>query len=141
MLNRYSNSLSCSLTVGQSRQRRRAVAALALAVTWASGLVFLKGYPFLGAASTLGSLVLLWRALPDPMQGAVLSWEGGEWFLRHRGRQTSLVLLPGSVRLPWLVYAAFQETHAKQRWVFLLFTDCARPEELRRLRCRLTLAA
>jgi len=83
------------------------------------------------------------------MAGATLKWELGEWFLRHRGKQVSVVLLPGkqvsvvllpgSVRLPWLIYAAFQETHAKQRWKFLLFTDSANAEELRRLRCRLIL--
>jgi hypothetical protein len=79
--------------------------------------------------------------MKDPMAGAMLKWEAGEWFLRHRGKRTSVLLLPGSVRTPWLIYAAFQETHAKQRWTFLLFGDSAGSEELRRLRCRLILEA
>ena len=84
---------------------------------------------------------MLWWAMADPMAGAMLKWEAGEWFLRHRGKQTSVLLLPGSVRTPWLIYAAFQETHATQRWTFLLFGDSAGSEELRRLRCRLILEA
>ena len=73
------------------------------------------------------------------MAGAMLKWEAGEWYLHHRGKQTSVLLLPGAVRTPWLIYAAFQETHANQRWAFLLFGDSAGSEELRRLRCRLIL--
>jgi hypothetical protein len=82
---------------------------------------------------------MLWWSMPDPMAGAVLKWEGGEWFLRHAGKSTSVLLLPGSVRTQWLIYAAFAESHASRRWMFLLFNDSASGEELRRLRCRLAL--
>ena len=139
MLNKYSTSPSHGLTLRSSRHRAYFIVALGLAVSCANILVFLKGYPLLSVALMSGSLLLLQRAVPDPMAGATLKWELGEWFLRHRGKQVSVVLLPGSVRLPWLIYAAFQETHAKQRWKFLLFTDSANAEELRRLRCRLIL--
>lgn len=139
MLNRYSTSPSHSLIVRPSRRRQLFIFALGLVVACANLLVFLKGYPLMASVLTLGSIVLLWRAIKDPMAGAMLKWEAGEWFLRYRGKQTSVLLLPGSVRTPWLIYAAFQETHAKQRWAFLLFGDSAGSDELRRLRCRLIL--
>lgn len=139
MLNKYLTSPSHVLTVRSSRHRLYFIVALGLAVGCANILVFLKGYPLLSVVLTSASLFLLYRAVPDSMLGAILKWEAGEWFLRHRGKQVSVVLLPGSVRLPWLVYAAFQETHAKQRWKFLLFTDSADAEQMRQLRCRLIL--
>lgn len=139
MLNKYSTSPCHSLKLRPSRHRLYFIFTLGLAVTLANLLILLKGYPVLGAVLMLGSPILLWSAIPDPMTGATLKWEAGEWFLRQEGQQTSVVLLPGSVRLPWLVYATFRETHAKQRWKFLLFTDSANAEELRRLRCRLIL--
>jgi len=112
---------------------------MALALALAVYQVYDKGFLYSSAALALGSAVLLWREWPDPMKGAVLKWHGGEWFVQHRGRQASALLLPGSVRLPWLIYAAFQETHAKQRWRFWLFTDSADAGQLRQLRCLLTL--
>ena len=110
-----------------------------MALALANLQIYSKGYPIPGVLLALVSLVMLWRAIPDPMAGAILKWEGGEWYLRHRGRQTSVVLLPGAVRMPWLVYAAHRETHAKQRWRFWLFTDSADAGQLRQLRCLLTL--
>ncbi len=139
MLNRYSTSRSLCLTPRPSRQRLYWVLALSLALALAIFQIYIKGYSILAVALAAGSLVLLWRGTPDPMAGARLKWESGEWFLRHRGRQTSVVLLPGSVRLPWLVYAEFRETHARRRWQFLLFADSVSAEEMRRLRRRLIL--
>ena len=139
MSNRYSTSPSHSLIVRSSLRRQLFIFALGLVVGCANVLVFLKGYPVLASVLTVGSIVILWCAMADPMAGAMLKWEAGEWFVRHRGKQTSVLLLPGSARTPWLIYAAFQETHAKQRWVFLLFGDSAGSEELRWLRCRLIL--
>jgi len=139
LLNRYSTSPSHRLTVRPSRQRLYYIIALGVALMFSNFHIYEKGYPILAVALTLLSIAVLWRAAPDPMAGAILKWESGEWFLRHGGRQTSVLLLPGAVRLPWLVYAAFRETHAKQRWAFMLFGDSASAEEIRRLRCRLIL--
>ena len=139
MLNKYSTSPSLCLTVKSSRYRLYFIFALGLAVALANFLVLLKGYPILSAALMLGSAIVLWSAVADPMVGAKLKWEAGEWFISHNGKQTSVLLLPGSVRLPWLVYAAFQETHAKPRWTFLLFPDSAEVEKIRQLRSRLIL--
>ncbi|MBE9538337.1 MAG: hypothetical protein IMF06_04595 [Proteobacteria bacterium] len=139
MLNRYSSSPSRSLRVKPSRRRIYFIIVLGAALALANYLLYVQGYPLLSAQLTLVSIVLLWWATADPMAGSTLKWEGGEWYIRHRGRQTSVVLLPGAVRLPWLVYAAFRETHAKQRWAFLLFSDSATVEQMRRLRCRLIL--
>ena len=140
MLNRYSTSPSLSLTVRPSRQRLNFIAVLGLALLLANLQIYNQGYPILAVLLALASLLLLWRAIPDPMAGAILKWESGEWYLHHRGRQTSVALLPGAVRLPWLVYAVFRESHAKQRWAFLLFADSADTDQTRRLRCRLILS-
>jgi len=137
LLNRYSTSQSLQVVLRPSRQRRYFLLLLALALALAVYQVYDKSFPYSAAVLALLSVVLLLQGWPDPMKGAVLLWQGGEWFVQHGGRQTSAQLLPGSVRLPWLVYVALQETHAGQRWRFWLFPDSADADQLRQLRCRL----
>ena len=139
LLSKYSISPCLSLTVKPSVLRRYCIFVLGFAVAWANLLVFHKGYPFLALLLSLASLLLLWRGAHDPVVGTRLKWDRGQWFFRQGDRQVLLVLLPGSVRLPWLVYASFREARAKQRRKFLLFTDSASPEQLRGLRTRLIL--
>ena len=135
MLNKYSTSEQVVLR--SSRQRQYFLLFLALAIALANYQVYAKGHTLLSVTLTLGSAALLWQAWPDPMAGALLKWHKGEWFIQHRGRRASALLLPGSVRLPRLIYVAFQETHAKQRWRFWLFSDSADASQLRQLRRRL----
>jgi len=139
LLNKYSNSRRPLLTVRPSRTRLLVLLLFALATQFAIFLVYQKAYPVTAATLLLGSLVLLFRAWPDPIVGVVLKWEKGEWFLSYQGGQTSVVLLPGSVRLPWLIFMVFQEAHASRRWNILLFSDSADSDQLRRLRRRLIL--
>ena len=137
MSHKFSTIPALQLTVNTSLHRQLFVLFMAAAVGLANLQVYLKGYPVLCVVLSLASVVLLWKSWRDPMRGAVLKWEDGEWFLRLGGRQTSVLLLPGAVRLPWVIYLAFRETHARQRWAIWLFADSVDVEQMRRLRCRL----
>jgi len=135
----YSTSPSLSLKLKASQYRQYFLVCLALAVLLANYRTYVRGYPILALGLALVCLVLLWRSWRDPMVGAVLMWESGEWFLRYRGRQTSVLILPGTVQLPWIIYLGLAETHAKTRWKLWLFVDSADAEKMRRLRCQLLL--
>ena len=139
MSNKYSTTPSLQLTVNFSRHRQIFIVLLACAVAFANLQVYLKGLPQLAAILSLVSSAILWHGWRDPMVGAVLKWECGEWFIRSNGRQSSVLLLPGAVRLPWIIYLAFRETHARKRWNIWVFADSVDIEQMRRLRCRLAL--
>jgi hypothetical protein len=112
---------------------------LAFAAGIASYHIYIKGYPALCTGVFIVCFFLLWRARLDPMLGAVLIWEAGEWFLEHTGRRTSVLLQPASLRHPWIIYLELRQTHDRKRWRLWLFSDSADPEQLRKLRTRLTL--
>ena len=139
MSNKYSTTHSLQLTVSFSRHRQIFIALFTCILAVANLQVFVKGYPQLAVSLSLASIVMLWRGWRDPMVGAVLKWEGGEWFIQINGRRSSVLLLPGAVRLPWIIYLAFRETHARKRWYICLFADSVDVEQMRRLRCRLVL--
>ncbi len=139
MSNKYSTTPSLQLTVSFSRYRQIFIVFLACILLLANIQIFVKGYPQLATTLSLVSIAMLWRGWRDPMVGAVLKWKGGEWFIRCNGRQSSVLLLPGAVRLPWIIYLAFRETHATKRWHIWLFADSVDVEQMRRLRCRLML--
>ncbi len=139
MLNRYSTLPSLQLTLNSSRQRRCFILTLAFAAVVASYNICIKGYPILGIAVFIVSFFLLWRSRIDPMDGSVLIWEAGEWFLQRAGGRTSVLLQPASLRHPWVIYLDLRETYTRKRWRLWLFSDSADTELLRQLRSRLTL--
>jgi len=73
------------------------------------------------------------------MLGAVLSWEQGQWYLDQSGRRTAVFLLPTSLRHPLFIYVELKEMHTRKLWRLWIFSDSADPEQLRKLRTRLTL--
>ena len=73
------------------------------------------------------------------MVGSVLLWEHGQWYLDHAGERTAVVLVPTSLRHPLFIYLELREMHARKYWRLWLFSDSADPEQLRKLRTRLTL--
>lgn len=139
MLSRYSTLPSLKLTLNSSRQRRCFIALLAFAAVIASYHIYIKGYPVLSIATVILTLFLLSRARFDHMVGSVLLWEQGEWYLENAGRRTAVLLLPTSLRHPLLIYLELREMHTRKRWRLWLFSDSADPEQLRKLRTRLTL--
>ncbi len=139
LLSRYSTLPSFALTVNASPQRLGFTLLLAFATAIANYHVYIKGYPVLSIVAASVTLFLLSRTRFDQMVGSVLMWEHGEWFLEHAGTRTAVLLLPTSVRHPCVIYLDLRETVAGKRWRLWLFSDSANPEQLRKLRSRLTL--
>ena len=137
---RCSNSPSLRLAIADSAVRRALHCLFCLLVAAALWRLAQRGYP--GTALVLSPLAALacWRLSSQPLVGAVLSWERGEWTLQQGGVARIVSLSPGHCVLPWLIYLAWDKSVDAPAASVFLFPDSARPDELRRLRVRLSLA-
>ena len=137
---RCSNSPSLRLTIADSVVRRALHCLFCLLVTATFWRLAQRGYP--GTALVLSPLAALacWRLSSRPFVGAVISWERGEWTMQQNGVVRIVSLAPGHCVLPWLIYLAWDKSVDAPAASVFLFPDSARPDELRRLRVRLSLA-
>jgi len=93
LLNRYSTSQSLQVVLRPSRQRRYFLLLLALALALAVYQVYDKSFPYSAAVLALLSVALLLQGWPDPMKGAILLWQGGEWFAGDPCRAALAILV------------------------------------------------
>ena len=135
---RYSSLPALNLEAGPSELRRLllglccGLAGLAAQRLWAGGYA-----PLVAGFAPL--IVWQLRAMAvDRAAGVGLHWRGGQWYRLECGAATAIDLLPGSVRLPWLIHIRWRESGGR-RGDLWLFIDSAGPGQLRALRRRLVL--
>jgi Membrane-bound toxin component of toxin-antitoxin system len=136
---KYSTSPSLRLIVGNSALRRVLLAGLFFCAVYSLYRLSISGYPSL-ALSLLPLAGLCCRRLSvEPLRGAAICWQRGEWTLERGGDSTAIRIHPGSSCLPWLICLVWTELPAGRKRRLWLFVDSADERELRNLRVRLTL--
>ena len=103
--------------------------------------ISLRGYPVLA----LGLLLPVVACCLSPGLGrqrppvTSLSWHAGEWAMTRDGVGRRIVLRPGHVCLPWVIYLAWDELPDGGPGSLWLYPDSATAGTLRLLRLRLAL--
>jgi hypothetical protein len=139
LLNRFSNSPDLELIINPSIIRRKLYGGLCVCTGLAIYLVYARGYTVFAAALSLPSVMLLWGLASERSGGAVLRWRSGQWFILDGKDWRKVQLLPGSVRLPWLLKMTLEESGSGRRWPLALFSDSIDSSRMWHLRRRLML--
>jgi hypothetical protein len=140
LLNKYSSSQELRLTVRQSQRRRLALLALGVAIALALVQLAMLDYVVLALLVMLVSAVILYLEWSDTMAGVVVIWREGQWFVARGTQEICATLDATTVNLPQLVFLSLRSAQVRTRWRILLFCDSAEEDQLRQLRCRLTLS-
>lgn len=140
MLNKYSASQEVRLTVRQSRRRGLALLVFGNATAVALVQLVMLDYIVLASLFMPVAIVIFSREWSDSMVGTVVIWRQGQWFVAHGTQEIGVALESGTVNLPQLVFLSLRAAQARTRWRIFLFSDSADEEQLRQLRCRLTLS-
>jgi hypothetical protein len=98
-----------------------------------------RGYPLLALLILPPACLLLWQLYRQPLVGAILRWQQGNWSLEHGGASAVVSIGSSSAALPCGVYLAWQELPAGRRRSVWLFADSVSAQQLRQLRVRLAL--
>ncbi|HEY7776655.1 MAG TPA: hypothetical protein VIC02_08950 [Kineobactrum sp.] len=109
-------------------------------VGWALAQLLARGYGPIALALLLPAIVLLWCCRSRAwLRGLV--WHRGHWRLWDPVTNVLCMvqLLPGSVRLPWLICIRVREESGGRRHTLWFWPGCSSPESLQALRRRLTL--
>ena len=101
--------------------------------------VYSRGYPLLAVVMLTPACLLLWQLYHQPMVGAFIRWQQGNWSVGRGAASEAVSVDSKSTALPWGIYLAWQELPAGGRRCVWLFPDCISAEQLRRLRVRLAL--
>ncbi len=139
MSGRYSSSPALCLSITRSRLRTRLFAALCFAIALALWSICSRGYPLPGLLLLPLALMLLWRLRYGAMEGAELRYQQGKWALCQGGIARRISPTTRSTNTPWVIFFAFNERPSGRPGHIWLYRDSAPPEELRRLRVRVTL--
>ncbi|MEE4146286.1 MAG: protein YgfX [Halieaceae bacterium] len=99
-----------------------------------------RGYPVTALALLPLAALCCRRLVCQPLVGAVILRERGEWLLQHGGGCRTLCLARSHCVFPWLVYLAWNRSPDAPAASVFLFPDSAGADELRRLRVCLGLA-
>jgi len=95
-----------------------------------------RGYPFFWLLLPLLSIACYLNRR-QPLAGAELVWQQGQWSLQADGERQLIDLQRGHC-LPWVTYLAWRDQVGGRGSLFL-FSDSASHQQLRRLRVRLRL--
>ena len=134
------NSPSLRLAIADSAICRILHCLLCLFVATSLWRLAQRGYPTTALFLAPLAALACWRLASQPLVGAIISWERGEWALQQEGVRVPVTLARSYCALPWLVYLAWRRSPDEPVTAVFLFPDSARPEQLRRLRVRLSLA-
>jgi hypothetical protein len=140
LLNKYSASQELRLTVRESWRRRLALLVFGLATALALVQWAMLGYVALALLVLPLVIVIFYVEWSDTLVGAVVIWRDGQWFFAPGTHEIGATLESGVVNLPQLVFLSLRSAQVHTRWRILLFCDSAEEEQLRQLRCRLTLS-
>ena len=137
---RCSNSPSLRLVIADSTIRRVLHCLLCLLAAASLARLAQRGYP--STSLTLLPLAALccWHLASQPLVGAVIGWERGEWTLQEGEVARVVTLARSRCVFPWLIYLGWQQSADAPAGSVFLFPDSARPDDLRRLRVRLSLS-
>lgn len=102
-------------------------------------LLYARGHTLIALFAALFMTCPLWRLRRDPLVAAQLRWSQGLWTLEQGGVRRAIVPTRRSTATPWVIYLAFSDPAGGCGGHLWLYADCASPEQLRRLRVRLTL--
>ncbi len=134
-----SNSHSLRLEIASSRIYRiwhSVFCLLAAASLWRLAQ---RGYPTTALLLSPASVWCCWRLACQPLVGAVISWQRGEWQLQQGTVLRTVGLARSHTVLRWVIYLAWSGPAGAPAGAVFLFPDSASADELRRLRVRLTL--
>jgi len=112
---------------------------LCLCVAYCLYRLHLRGYSLLALSLLPVAGLGCWRLALEPMSGATLCWQRGQWLIERGSSSVAIAIHRGSSSLPWLIYLAWTELPTGRKGKLWLFADSASAGELRRLRVRLKL--
>ena len=136
---KYSTSHTLDLTIAESRIHFILQVALCTCVLAALLLLWVAGRTVLAALLLLPAGWLLWHLHFASMSAPLIRWRQGVWTLQREGCARPVRISPRSTVMPWVIYLAWCELPAGPRGCVWLFADSAPPQQLRRLRVRLSL--
>lgn len=139
MSTRFSYSPELHLAIGKSRRWRWLQAVYLLAAVTAVGAVGLRGYPQLAVLLWLAVTCSLPRLAGQPLAGAILRWQAGNWSLDCGEGPTPIEVRPGCRVTPWVVMLAWRERESGRGGRLWVFADAVTADAWRRLRVRLRL--
>ena len=139
MSTKYSTSPSLRLIVGNSVLRRVLLAGLCFCAVYSLYRLSIRGYPLLALSLLPLAGLSCWRLSVEPLHGAAICWQRGEWTLEQGGDSIAIGIHPGSSCLPWFICLVWTELPAGRKRRLWLFMDSASARELRGLRVRLNL--
>lgn len=133
---RYSTSPTLHLTIADSSRYRYCQWLGCLTMMLAVINVACRGYPFFWLLLPLLPIACYLNRR-QPLAGAELGWQQGQWSLQADGERQLIDLQRGHC-LPWVTYLAWRDQVGGRGSLFL-FSDSASHQQLRRLRVRLRL--
>jgi hypothetical protein len=136
---KYSNSPTLLLTIADSRIRRCLHALFCLCVAYVLLLLLSGTYALLAWLLLPPGIYLLRQARHEPLTGAVVCWQQGNWSVAKDGVEQAVAISRRSAALSWVIFLAWSEPGSGQRRSVWLFADSAPLQQLRVLRVRLRL--
>ena len=139
MSTRYSTTPALHLRVVDSRLCKLLHGSLYLCSAYGLYAISLRGYPVLALGLLLPVVACCLSLGRQRSPVTSLSWLAGEWAMTRNGRARRIVLRPGHVCLPWVIYLAWDELPDGGPGSLWLYPDSAAAGTLRLLRLRLAL--
>lgn len=139
MSTRYSTSPALHLRIADSKLCKLLHGLLCLCSVYCLYAISLRGYPVLALGLLLPVVACCLNLGRQRGPVTSLSWCAGDWMAIRDGVGRRIVVRPGHVCLPWVVYLAWDEQPDGGSGSIWLYPDSAPAETLRRLRLRLAL--